>query len=483
MVFSSVTFLFFFLPLSLAVHFLLPRMLRNLWLVLTSILFYWWGEREFAWVLIASIGINYFFGIVADRLKDPKSARWSIAIAIILNLSLLIYFKYADFLVANASLLWERFGGEPLKPPRIHLPIGISFFTFQALSYLIDIYRKKQKPLNRLDALGLYISSFPQLIAGPIIRYNDVKDQLLSRIITPEKFSLGIRRFIAGLGKKILIANTLALAADGIFEIPSPSLTPTLAWVGIVSYTLQIYYDFSGYSDMAIGLGHMFGFTFMENFNYPYIATSIREFWRRWHISLSNWFRDYLYFPLGGNRKGGYRTALNLFVVFTLCGLWHGASWNFLFWGIFHGLFLVLERGIHLKGTGIGKRILSHVYVLLVVMVGWIFFRTDTLSDAGSYLKAMAGLTNANNAGYPWQIYISRETVFALICAIIGAMPWIRRLRETYRNLGIQRTGRMNLRLIPIANIQETLILIIIYFCCAVKLSGGTYNPFIYFRF
>jgi len=341
-VFSSVTFVFYFLPLVLVAYLLLPA--RNIVLLFASLVFYAWGETYFIAVLMVSIGLNYLFGILIEKSYDEKRRTTALFLGLGADLGLLCLFKYLNFIADNLNVFLSTGGYAPIEIHHIHLPLGISFFTFQAMSYLVDVYRRTVPAERNIFNLGLYIAMFPQLVAGPIVRFNQIADQLHKRSVTTDAFSLGVRRFVVGLGQKMLIANILAVPADAIFAVPSEGLTPAIAWLGVVAYTLQIYFDFAGYSNMAIGLGHMFGFTLPENFNYPYIAQSITEFWRRWHISLSRWFRDYLYIPLGGNRKGSYRTYANLFVVFFLCGLWHGASWNFVVWGLFHGFFLVVER-------------------------------------------------------------------------------------------------------------------------------------------
>lgn len=351
MVFSSTAFLFLFLPIVLVLHFVLRGVrFRNVLLLLASLLFYAWSEQGIVLLLIASIVLNYSFGLGIDRCKDSAQARTLLIAAIAMNLAVLAYFKYTSFLIGNLNWLLAQFHWSEIKAPKIHLPAGISFFTFHAISYIVDIYRRSASAQRNPIKLALYFDFFPQLIAGPIVRYHDIESQLDRRSITLDDVSIGIQRFVIGLAKKMLVANTLAQPADEIFAIAMPQLTPGVAWLGIVCYTLQIYFDFSGYSDMAIGLARVFGFRFLENFNYPYVARSIREFWRRWHISLSNWFRDYLYIPLGGNRCSPRRQYFNLLVVFSLCGLWHGASLNFLIWGLFHGAFLVLERRVGCNG-------------------------------------------------------------------------------------------------------------------------------------
>ena len=466
----------------LAVYYLCPKSLRNLILVCFSLFFYWWGEHRFVWVMIGSIAVNYLFALAVDCHRGQNAAKWIVAAAVAVNLSALVFFKYTDFIILNVSHVWQAWGGNPLLAPGIHLPIGISFFTFHSLSYVIDVYRKHQDPIYRLDATALYISLFPQLIAGPILRYGYIQGQLIERPHTIDKMSHGIQRFTIGLGKKMLIANTLAIPVDQIFNLHESALNPALAWVGILCYTLQIYYDFSGYSDMAIGLGHMFGFTFMENFTYPYASASIQEFWRRWHISLSSWFRDYLYIPLGGNQKGTLRTGINLMTVFFLCGLWHGASWNFIIWGLFHGAFLVMERGVRWGGGGEVK-VFRHIYVWSIVMVAWVFFRAETLPQAISYLSVMSGQANAQGPFQPVQFFVGNETIAALLAGLLGAFPIVPWMKERIKSQRVLTPDGKNLWKAGMFHATETLVIAFILFGCVVKLSAGTYNPFIYFRF
>ncbi len=484
MVFSSVTFLFFFLPAVLILNFILPARFRNYLLIFSSLLFYWWGEYDFVLVMLVSIAANYLIGLAIQRSRRATFKKRWVTLGIVFNLGILGFFKYAGFLASNIGLIWESAGGRAFEDLDLHLPIGISFFTFQALSYIIDVYREEETAMKRPDGVALYISSFPQLIAGPIVRYSQIKKQLRLRWSSADKVSYGIKRFVTGLGKKILIANTLAVAADNIFALPTEGLSFATAWLGIVCYTLQIYFDFSGYSDMAIGLGHMLGFTFPENFNYPYISKSVREFWQRWHISLSTWFRDYLYIPLGGNRHGAFRTFRNLLIVFFLCGLWHGASWNFVIWGLFHGLFLGLERG------RLFSRFLSQAawpargYTLFVVMVGWVFFRSETLSQSIAYLGAMFGLSSGALSSYPVQLYFTNETWLVLCVGVIGATPIFSHLRQKVLRIDSKpHLGKVSLMVWRAMHVHETLFLGVVLLFCALKLSAGTYNPFIYFRF
>src|SRR5215469_14568338 len=381
MVFSSPIFLFLFLPITLGVYFLLPWRARNLWLLGVSLVFYGWGEPKFVLVMLASIVINFLLALWIDHARKRGGGRLPLTAAVVANIGLLAIFKYTDFITGNLNALLAQLHVSPLALTGIALPIGISFFTFHALSYVIDVYRGEAPAQRNPFTIGLYISLYSQLIAGPIIRYHDVAEQLDKRSVERADFAYGVERFVVGLGKKVLLANTLAVPADLIFSIPGEQLTLPVAWLGLACYTLQIYFDFSGYSDMAIGLGRMLGFRFKENFNYPYVSQSMTEFWRRWHISLSSWFRDYLYVPLGGNRISNARTYFNLCVVFLLCGLWHGAAWTFVAWGAAHGALLVIER------LGLGRvlarapRPVRHAYVLAAVMATWVLFRSNDLGS------------------------------------------------------------------------------------------------------
>ncbi len=476
MVFSSPIFLFLFLPIVLAVNFLLPIRLRNLWLLIMSLIFYGWGEPRFVLVMIASIVVNFALGLWVDRVRGRPAARRVMALGIALNIGLLAVYKYANFAVDNLNTVLAALGAAPIPLAPIALPIGISFFTFQAFSYVIDVERRDgpvQK--NPLD-VALFVSLFPQLIAGPIVRYRDVAAQIVERTIAREGFTRGVERFLIGLGKKMLIANTVAVPADAIFAIPADQLTAGVAWLGVVCYALQIYYDFSGYSDMAIGLGLMLGFHFLENFNYPYISRSMTEFWRRWHISLSTWFRDYLYIPLGGNQRAPARTYFNLVVTFFLCGLWHGAAWTFVIWGLYHGLFLVIER------LGAGRWLerwpapARHGYALAVVLVGWVFFRSATLADAMRFLAAMAGLGSGSGIEYHPALYLNAELILILAAGIVGStplLPALARLRERIQAAGLGLA----------VEAVRVLGLGAILWGSAMLMAAGTYNPFIYFRF
>jgi alginate O-acetyltransferase complex protein AlgI len=476
MVFSSLVFLFLFLPLVLISYHLLPHGLRNFHLLLVSLFFYAWGEGVYTALMVFSITANYFIGRTLAARSDA-SRKLLLALGIVVNLLPLLYFKYSPFFLNNLSAILPATSGE--TPWSVHLPIGISFFTFQSISYLVDVYRGTIAPQTSFLRLGLFISLFPQLIAGPIVRYKDIFFQLGKRQVTLAGFSHGVERFVLGLGKKVLLANPLGQIADAVFALPPQELSTAAVWIGATSYMLQIYFDFSGYSDMAIGLGRMFGFTFLENFNFPYIAKSIQEFWRRWHISLSNWFRDYLYIPLGGNRKGARTTAINLFIVFAICGLWHGASWTFLVWGLFHGFFLALERGRlgHLlKKT---PPFLCLCYTLFIVLIGWVIFRADSLEYAGRFIAIMFGFSTTEILAYKvfTQLTPHIYTVYAfaiLCCTPLLSRMYFPRSSENSPPLTIHSAA---------AGLGKTVLLGMIFVLSVSSLATGAYNPFIYFRF
>ncbi len=477
MVFASPIFLFLFLPLTLAAYFALPRAWRDGVLLVASLAFYAWGEAPYLLLVLFSVAFNYLLGTAISRATSASRRRGWLAVAITGNLGLLAVFKYANFAVANVNALAPILAITPLAVAAIPLPLGISFFTFHAISYVVDVYKRNADAERNLPRFALYILLFPQLIAGPIIRWRDIAAQLRARDQRLADFSYGVRRFVLGLGKKVLIANTLGATADRIFALPAGDLTTPLAWLGIVCYTLQIYFDFSGYSDMAIGLMRMFGFRILENFNYPYIARSVREFWRRWHISLSNWFRDYLYIPLGGNRRGERRAYANLVLVFALCGLWHGASWPFVLWGAWHGLFLVAERaGVERLLARIGP--LAHLYTLLAVMGGWVLFRCETLTQAGHYYAALAGFADGNPLRHPLADFLNAQVALALVIGIVFAAPVARRIGRWRDQVAAQPGLRAHGVLA--ADIGWTML---VYLAACAMLAAGTYNPFIYFRF
>lgn len=464
MVFSSLVFLCIFLPVVFLGHLILPGIrAKNAMLLLASLVFYAYGEPVYVLMMIASAFFNYLWAL--GLMRFPKKKKGFLCLAVFMNLALLVVFKYAGFLTESVNALF----GAALPVPQIRLPIGISFFTFQAMSYVIDVYRGVNPAQKNFGKVLLYISFFPQLIAGPIVKYHDVEKEIDSRSQTAESVARGIRRFIAGLSKKVLIANVMALAADTLFGANLSSLGAAAAWVGALSYLFQIYFDFSGYSDMAIGLGWMFGFHFKENFRYPYSSASIREFWRRWHISLSSWFQEYLYIPLGGNRKGKVRTVINKFIVFLCTGIWHGANVTFLFWGIYHGFFLMLEEflpWLREKG-GRGKQLLMHVYTLLVVCIGFVFFRADTMAQGMQWVKSM--FTGFSVGGASFSLCMQQLTPLYLVtfgAACLASFP----VCEKWKS----RKGYESFSYVCSA---VGLVL------CMLSLAGGTYNPFIYFRF
>jgi alginate O-acetyltransferase complex protein AlgI len=483
MIFSSPIFLFLFFPIVLTVNLLLPgTKARNFWLLLMSLVFYAWGQIDFILLLLASTLINYGFGHWLVRSERTTRRKLITALAVFFNVGTLAFFKYANFAAGLFNSALNLAGIAPIHASTIPLPIGISFFTFHALSYIVDVYRRKWRPATDPKNVALYIFFFPQLIAGPILRWSSIGPQLLQRTISLDVFADGIRRFAVGLAKKVLIANTLAVPADQIFSLPPGELSTPCAWFGLVCYTLQIYFDFSGYSDMAIGMGKMCGFTFMENFHFPYTAQSIRDFWRRWHISLSTWFRDYLYIPLGGNRISETRTYINLITVFCLCGLWHGASLSFVVWGLYHGFFLAAER------TRLGSvqeklpALFRHSYALFVVMMGWVIFRADTFQTAGNYFRALFLPSHLPDA-QPLARYKIDEVFWVMVIGILFSGPLWDWIKTTYAKLGPALPEPWP----PIVQVSgpvfEILLIVMLLFASFACLAGGTYNPFIYFRF
>ena len=477
MVFSSEVFLFAFLPGALALYFLAPgALLKNVVLVLASIVFYAWGGLLYVPLILGSALVNYGFGFALSRLPGgaTRERRLVVAVAVAFDLAVLVMFKYAGFFADNLSFITGGRIAHSAAFAQIVLPLGISFFTFHAISYVVDVYRRTAEARKNPLEVVLYFVFFPQLIAGPIIRYNDVAAQLSQRVHTLDGFAWGARRFVVGLGKKVLIANTLGACVDHVFATPAADVSRPLAWFALGAYMLQIYFDFSGYSDMAIGMARMAGFRFLENFNFPYVATSIRDFWGRWHISLSRWFRDYLYVSLGGSRVAAWRVYANLVVVFFLCGLWHGAKWTFVVWGLIHGLFLVLER------SGAVRRITAtpvvrHVYVLGVVMIAWVFFRADSFAYALGYLRALVLQAPLPKLGF-WAA-VDHETLLAFALGCVLATPLLAHRVEAL----LQQRGWWPRMAFGAAAAPAGLALI--FLASAAKLAAGTYNPFIYFRF
>ncbi len=498
MVFSSTVFLFLFLPAVLAAVHLSRRRWRNALILLASLLFYAWGEPAALLVMLVSIAVNGRLGrFIHEAPGKPTAQRW-LTLGLVFNIGLLCAFKYGHFLWDNLAEVAGSVGlgdwptlttllsglatatglvDQPLPADwHIHLPIGISFFSFQAMSYLIDLHRGDARVQRNFVDFATYIALFPQLIAGPIVRYRHIAEQLVERTHSWKQFASGVRRFVVGLGKKVLIADVLAETADTIFALDGAQLSPGVAWLGLLCYTLQIYFDFSGYSDMAIGLGRMLGFEFLENFNFPYIARSITDFWRRWHISLSTWFRDYLYVPLGGNRHGRLATARNLLIVFLLCGLWHGAAWTYVVWGLFHGAFLIFERSVGRERMARMPALLGHAYTLFAVMIGWALFRAETFDGA---LALVGGLFTVGTASAPHHVafYNNPVVTISLIAGLIGSLPWTRVLTGWHAGLA---TGSLTRRAADLAGL---LVLVAIMTLSAMQMAAQSYTTFIYFRF
>lgn len=461
MVFSSATFLFAFLPLVLALVLVVPKIGRNLVLLVSSLLFYAWGEGWLVSLMLASIAMNHGLGLLIERTGDKKF----LIVGVALNLGFLGVFKYTDFILENINSVV----GTSIELTQLSLPIGISFFTFQGLSYLVDVWRKDIPAEKSVLSFGTYISFFPQLIAGPIVRYSTIAKDLHRVRFSQQGIVKGIELFSIGLLKKLLFANTAGKVADDVFNLPEPAMG--MAWIGLICYALQIYFDFSGYSDMAVGLGRVFGFRFPLNFKHPYAAGSMQDFWRRWHITLSTWFRDYLYIPLGGNRKGPFRLYFNLLAVFFFTGLWHGASWNFVVWGLWHGIFLLLERALR-NSTIRFPKILSPLYLWWVVLMGWVFFRAENLQAAIDYLSIMYGITE----GYNWtalRLFSNYQTVILLL-GLLACWP--------IRKYLVLNLCRLTHSTVTPQFVKFGFLLLVLVFC-SFELASSTFNPFIYFRF
>jgi alginate O-acetyltransferase complex protein AlgI len=463
MVFSSLLFMFIYLPVVLAIYYVVPRRWRNLWLFIANLVFYGWGEPVYILLMLFSICINYLAGILIDRFREARSkAKTVLILDIVVNIAMLAFFKYYDLFAATLSLL----PGVNIPALHLALPIGISFYTFQTMSYPIDVYRGDAQVQRKFIRFGTFVALFPQLIAGPIVRYKDIASQLEFRAGGVDQFASGVRRFTVGLGKKVLIANNIGALWD-IYSAKAPGeLTVLGSWLGILAFSLQIYFDFSGYSDMAIGLGRMLGFEFLENFNYPYISKSVTEFWRRWHISLGTWFRDYVYIPLGGNRKGPWRQVLNLLIVWALTGFWHGANWTFLCWGLYYAVFLILEKLFLLKKLE-RVPVLATVYTLLVAVCGWVLFDLPSLSAALGYYGAMFGASGVLASAT--DLFYLREYAMVFVVCILACTPLGKTLYE-------KLSAKAKAWLTPVM-IAAVLILSTAY------LVDATYNPFLYFRF
>lgn len=467
MVFSTPIFLFYFLVLTLLVYYVVPRRGRNLVLLCASLLFYYWGERVYVAIMFLSTAIDFTHGLLVERCKkrgNDRGARLAVASSIVFNLALLFFFKYWDFIAASLQAVGLGF----MPVLGIHLPIGISFYTFQTMSYTIDVYRGDARAQRSILNFGTFVTLFPQLIAGPIIKYKDLGDQIDHRACSTQQFASGVQIFMVGLAKKLLIANNVGMLWDTYKATALSELTVAGAWLGVLAFTFQIYFDFSGYSDMAVGLGRMLGFEFLPNFNYPYISKSITEFWRRWHISLSTWFREYLYIPLGGNRCSKGRWMLNLLIVWAATGIWHGASWNYLLWGLYFFVLLMIEKFFLLDKLSKAPALVGHIYTLFFVVVSWAIFALEDFSQLAGYLKVMFGLGGVPAAdgafGYRLASYLPILCVAALASTPLGA--------AAYRRLP-QRA----------AQVLGAVLLLAGLIMCTAYLVDGTYNPFLYFRF
>lgn len=466
MVFSSTIFLCVYLPLVLLGYYICPKKGRNLFLLIASLVFYAWGEPKYVFLMIFSILVNYIFGRLMDKHRENKKRlKLMLVLSVIIDIGLLSVFKYTDFIITNVNAIF----GSSFDLLKIALPIGISFYTFQAMSYTIDVYRNDVRVQKNLIDFGMYITMFPQLIAGPIVRYADVQDQLADRSVTTADFSEGIMRFVVGLGKKVLLANQMGAVWSEIYALGG-DVSALMAWTGAIAYTFQIYFDFSGYSDMAIGLGRMFGFKFPENFRYPYQSVSITDFWRRWHITLSTWFKEYLYIPLGGNRRGLARQALNLLIVWSLTGFWHGAGWNFVLWGLYYFVILFIEKLFLLKALDKLPKFFRHVYALLLIIIGWVIFASDDVSVLLPFLGSMFG---ANGAVGGMDVYtLFTKAVLLVICCIAST--------ELPKKLFLSAAGAMNEKA---AFTLKSVLTIALLALSMILLIGDSYNPFLYFRF
>ncbi len=468
MVFSSMTFLCVFLPVVLLLYYAVRSVrAKNGLLIVASLVFYAYGEPIYILLMLFSIFLNYLLGRMLTQRK-PSQKKWILTIAVVVNIGLLFVFKYSSLFLGT----FNQITGLDVPIPGFELPVGISFYTFQALSYVIDVYRGDVEAEHNFFHVMLYISFFPQLIAGPIVKYHDIHEQIRCRRADPDEIAEGVRRFIIGLSKKVLISNTMASVADTFFSVQTGELNVLSAWTAAAAYLFQIYFDFSGYSDMAIGLGHMFGFSFRENFNYPYIADSIQDFWRRWHISLSTWFKEYLYIPLGGNRKGKHRTILNKWIVFCATGLWHGANWTFLIWGMWHGMWITLETVIPVKRF---PKWIRHIYTIVIVTVGFVIFRADTLTQGVQIIARMfSGWEFSSVQMNLWMTQMDPLCIITLIVSVIGSTPWLKKI------LTVAGENEKSVRVCETAGYAVSIGLL---FLCMLSLSGGGYNPFIYFRF
>ena len=476
MVFSSVLFLFRFLPIFMICYFLVPRNMKNLVLFLGSLVFYAWGEPVYIFLMLFSTISDFVWGRLIEEYRGEDRSRIFLLCSVVINLFILGFFKYADFLLQTVNTVF----GTSIPLLGLPLPIGISFYTFQTMSYVIDVYRGDAKAQRNILQFGVYVTMFPQLIAGPILKYHQIEKYLQERRSDLDAISYGAKRFVTGLAKKVLLANNLGLLWTQISSLKNDQMSVLMAWIGIVAYAFQIYFDFSGYSDMAIGLGRMFGFYFLENFNFPYMSKTITEFWRRWHISLSSWFREYVYIPLGGNRKGLVRQLFNIMVVWMLTGLWHGANWNFVLWGVYYGVLLMIEKLFLLKWLDKLPNWIGHIYSMFLVVIGWTIFAQTDIHQLGEYLKTMFGIGHVAVADSDFLYFLGSNAVLlvALIAASIDYRVWMRRLKQ-----GKDATVYDAIATSKGWTIAKPVLMVVFLLVSFAFLVGDSYNPFLYFRF
>ena len=473
MVFSDLLFLFRFLPIVLLIYFIAPKKLRNGILFFSSLVFYAWGEPVYVCLMLFSTLVDYVHGRLVYRFKNNgelKKAKIVVASSMIINLGLLGFFKYVDFFIGSVNSVF----GSSIEFLNVALPIGISFYTFQTMSYTLDIYMNNEEPQKNIINFGAYVAMFPQLIAGPIVQYRTVANELRSRKENIDDFALGVRRFILGLGKKVLLANSTGAVWTEIKNLPDADLTVAGSWIGIICFALQIYYDFAGYSDMAIGLGKMFGFNFPVNFDYPYLSKSVTEFFRRWHISLGKWFRDYVYIPLGGNRKGLLKQVRNIMIVWFLTGFWHGAAYNFILWGLYFGILLVIEKLFLLKLLNKINGAFAHIYALFVVLIGWVLFEFDSMNAMGRFFTCMFGFGRFSLCN-DYTLYLLINSAAVIVIAAIGSTP----LPKLIADKILMKINNKEI----LSAIAENIVLVIVFMICLFYLVAGSYNPFLYFRF
>ncbi len=468
MVFSSIPFLFYFLPITLIAYFLAPRKMKNAVLLIVSIIFYSWGEPVYIALMLLSIVLNYVFGIgIEKKIRQGKNAKLPLVLGIAVNIGLLGFFKYADFAVENVAMIT----GYDIGAPELPLPLGISFYTFQAMSYIIDLYRRDVKVQRNIVNFGTYVALFPQLIAGPIVRIRTIAMELEDRRENFDDFASGVERFVIGLGKKVLLANNVGLIWTEIHSMNITEMPVATAWLGAVAFTFQIYFDFSGYSDMAIGLGRMFGFHFLENFNYPYISKSVTEFWRRWHISLSSWFKEYVYIPLGGNKHGILKQLRNIIIVWLLTGFWHGAAWNFVMWGVYFGIVLIIEKIFLLKFLQKIPALIRHVYTLTIVIISWVLFSADNISQALEYIGAMFG-RYGNQIVDNGFMYMFSNNLILILVLIVASTPLPAKIGKAF----LRKEAKWK-------TIPEAVAVFFVLTAVVAYLVSSSYNPFLYFRF